>query len=371
MTLSLLPRLFRGIENELLAWIDVDRYLPIQLDITNLCNLRCAHCYHPNHVNDGAIDLPEWINILNQYFVMITRLRFRPMILLCGGEPALSPHFRPLLDWIHKKNSKSRIVILTNGTLPERLSTDLLKRFSEVSVQISLDAPDAGSHDLIRGVGSFDKATACAKFLMSHGISAYFQAILAQNSASKIPAFFDLAKKVGVSHMSFTRLIQKDQPRPNSPAPLTPLALKSAYQSILIESARTGVRTHTNHPLYTLLHPGLGRSGRFWEGLVIDYQGQLLASSRSRLKLGSVPDGKLETLFFNHPIFVALRRGKIKVCGECPHFDRCGGDRNAAYAETGDYLAADPGCWLVSNIKTHPKSQPKPQKEYAYETAIS
>ncbi|MGK5088257.1 radical SAM protein [Bdellovibrionota bacterium FG-2] len=361
---SLLPRILRRIENEILVWIDVDRYLPIQLDITNLCNLRCAHCYHPNHSNEGAIDLPEWIDILEQYYTMIARLRFRPMVLLCGGEPSLSPHFRPLLDWIHAKDHKTRIVILTNGTLPERLSPELLKLFPEVSIQISLDAPDAKSHDSIRGSGSFDKAVACARYLKANGVSAYFQAILDQRSAPQIPAFFELAKNVGVSHMSFTRLIQPKQPGDKNIS-LSPEALKRAYQSILIESARTGVKTHTNHPLYTLLHPGLGRSGRFWEGLVIDYQGSLLASSRSRLALGSALGNRLETLFFNHPIFVNLRRGQIKVCGECPHFDRCGGDRNAAYAETGDYLAADPGCWLV------PKTQTQIKKEYFYEAAIS
>ena len=88
----------RRLEDRILAWIDVDRYLPVQLDITNVCNLRCAHCYHPHHRNEGAVGIAEWITILEQYFSMIARLRYRPYILLCGGEPALSPHFPMILD---------------------------------------------------------------------------------------------------------------------------------------------------------------------------------------------------------------------------------------------------------------------------------
>jgi MoaA/NifB/PqqE/SkfB family radical SAM enzyme len=64
------------LEDKLLSWINADRYLPIQLDITNLCNLRCTHCYHPHHNNQGALSLAQWLDILNQYDQMIARLRF-------------------------------------------------------------------------------------------------------------------------------------------------------------------------------------------------------------------------------------------------------------------------------------------------------
>lgn len=98
-----------------------------------------------------------------------------------------------------------------------------------------------------------------------------------------------------------------------------------------------------------LLHPALGRNGRFWEAIVIDYQGNLLSSSRSRIKLGRVLENNLEDLFLNHPLLKDLRRNKIKVCGTCPHLKKCGGDRNAAFAESGDFLGTDPGCWI--NLK--------------------
>lgn len=356
----------RKMEDRILQWINVDRYLPLQLDITNLCNLRCVHCYHPHHRNDGAISIEQWFSILDQYFIMIERLKFRPLILLCGGEPVLSPHFQPILDWIYARAPQTRLVILTNGTLAERMRPDEFKRFKGISIQVSLDGPDAASHDRIRGVGNFNKSIAGTQFLLARGLPVYFQAVLSQRSSPMIPAFFDLAKKVGVSQMDFTRLIReghaKDLVGRGEDEVLAPEDLRRAYQMMLIESARSGVRTDTNQPLFTLLHPGLGRSGRFWEGIVVDYQGNILASSRSRLKLGNVLEVGLERLYLHHPLFASLRRGRIKSCGTCPNFSRCAGDRNAAYAETGDYLAADPGCWLLSTSV---------KKESVHERAVS
>ncbi len=45
----MLKPLAKKIEQSVLDWINVDRYLPLQIDITNACNLRCKHCYHPHH----------------------------------------------------------------------------------------------------------------------------------------------------------------------------------------------------------------------------------------------------------------------------------------------------------------------------------
>jgi radical SAM protein with 4Fe4S-binding SPASM domain len=95
-----------------------------------------------------------------------------------------------------------------------------------------------------------------------------------------------------------------------------------------------------------LIQQGLGRSGRFFEGLVVDHQGNILASSRSRLKLGHVFKEGLTGVFYENPILKSIRKGQIEKCGECKFSKICGGDRNAAYASTGNYLGPDPGCWL-------------------------
>jgi MoaA/NifB/PqqE/SkfB family radical SAM enzyme len=57
----------------------------------------------------------------------------------------------------------------------------------------------------------------------------------------------------------------------------------------------------------------------------------------------------MEDLFISNPIYQSLKKGNVEGCGSCSKFSFCGGDRNAAYAHSGNFLGRDPGCWLTDN----------------------
>jgi MoaA/NifB/PqqE/SkfB family radical SAM enzyme len=63
----------------------------VQLDITNYCNLACAHCYHPHHANNGALQLHEWESALHQIEELVKAIGVKPDFTICGGEPFTSP----------------------------------------------------------------------------------------------------------------------------------------------------------------------------------------------------------------------------------------------------------------------------------------
>jgi len=346
----LLQKAITKLENYLLKKIDVDRTLPIQIDITNACNLRCLHCYHPNHSNQGSLSLNQWKAILDQYDALVKKLHFRPQIIVCGGEPLLSPLFNPILEHAASLGGEYRLTVLTNGTLTQRVDFDLIRRFKNPTFQISLDGHDAETHDFIRGKGSFQKSLEGISFLKSKNVKIELLAVLSLRTSPWIEKFFDLAASLQVDHMGFTRLIIQGYAEKlvgdGADRPLNAQELYSTFSEILKQSALSGVQTGTRGPLMHLLHPNLGSSPRFAEAIIVDYKGQMLASSRSRYALGDVLHEGLENLHLNHPIKKALRNGKIEVCGKCKYYQFCGGDRNAAYAESGNILAADPGCWL-------------------------
>lgn len=346
----MLRQVSESLERAVLGWINVDRYLPLQIDITNACNLRCKHCYHPHHQNAGALELGDWLAIIDQYDAMTKRLRFRPNVVICGGEPFLSKHFEPILRNLLFRDRPYRLSVLTNGTIVDPVKLALLKQFPELSVQVSLDGPTAEEHDSVRGAGNFARALSGIRLFREHGIRVQLSAVLSKRTSRTLGKFFDLARELNVSGMGFARLIVQGYAQKlvteNEDRPLSPLELRDAYRAIIMEAARTGIKTSTHSPLFHLVQPGLGRNGRFWEGIVIDYKGNYLASSRSRLILGHALTEGLENIFLRHPLLQRLRRQDVKVCGACPHYAVCGGDRNAAYADSGDFLGADPGCWL-------------------------
>jgi AdoMet-dependent heme synthase len=332
--------------------------LAIQFDITNACNLKCKHCYLPNHNNQGAIGMEDWNKIFDQYVQLLNTLGLTPSIILCGGEPTLSPNFIPMLELIEKKFGNAPITVLSNGTLLNVKA--LMEHFPQIKpvFQISLDGPDAASHDFIRGNGSFDKSIKTIRELIANGFQVESLAVLSHRTNSRLQDFFLLAKELKLSSMNFTRLIKMGHAQMLTSAgedrPLNALELKLAYEDILSLSRKHSVRTNTEKPLYGLIESTIGGSGRWgYQGLVVDYRGNLKVSSRVDIRLGSLLKEDLSELFFNHPLLKNLRAGKIQKCGDCSLRSVCGGDRNAAYAESGNFLGADPGCWkdLDNNMK--------------------
>lgn len=349
------------IERAVIRAIGSNRPFAIQLDITNLCNLRCTHCYHPHHNNQGALSLDAWCGILDQYRDLIKRLSFKPHLILCGGEPLISPMLFPLINHARSLFPQIPVSILSNGTLIDHSSALTLKQLKPMTIQISLDGANAVTHEKVRGTGTFSKTKRAVSILVSAGIKVQLLSVLSKNNASEIGEFFGLAKSWGVESMNFTRLIvngaAEDLVREQMDRPLRPLELKAAYESILEHSARSGVNTNTSLPLMHLIHPMIGGSGRYWEGVVVDYRGDMLASSRSRILLGNLKNNSMQNIFLGSSLVKYIRDGNISGCGTCPDLRRCGGDRNAAYAATGDYLSMDPGCWSRPENITRQYSQ--------------
>lgn len=72
--------------NLFIKLIGNERFLSMQLDITNSCNLSCIHCYHPDHKNVKALALNQWLDIIGQYDLLVNKLGLRPHIIISGGE---------------------------------------------------------------------------------------------------------------------------------------------------------------------------------------------------------------------------------------------------------------------------------------------
>jgi radical SAM protein with 4Fe4S-binding SPASM domain len=68
--------------------------------------------------------------------------------------------------------------------------------------------------------------------------------------------------------------------------------------------------------------------------------------------LGNIREQSLISIWENSPVLTELRRRELLKgeCGDCSHRDTCFGCRGRAYEATGDIMAADPGCWLVSEL---------------------
>jgi AdoMet-dependent heme synthase len=325
----------------------------IQLDITNYCNLSCSHCYHTDHTNKKSLKLDDWFKILNIYEGFIDKYNYNPYFVICGGEPLTNPNIFKLLHKINDQFLNAPIYILTNGTLFNDINIRKFKNINNLNFQISLDGPDSLSHDYFRGKGSFNKTLDGINKLNDNGFNFIVQSVLSKRTSNLINNFFELARKCNFPQLNFTRFIEegygKKLSRSKSDRALRPHELKKAYIEILFSALNFGVKTSTNLPLMHLIDRRLGTNSGRSKSIVINYQGYVKASSRIDLILGHIFEEGLEKIVLENENLKKLRNNQINVCGSCKFIKKCGGDRNAAFSDTGSILGFDPGCWF--NLK--------------------
>ncbi|MGZ5500415.1 MAG: radical SAM protein, partial [Nitrososphaeraceae archaeon] len=114
------------------------------VDVNNVCNLHCSHCYWwLNRKNDEKdLSIADWKKIIQEKFKKQNIF----VVTLVGGEPLLRPDIIKLFC----EEMPRRVCVVTNGTFP-------LKRFEGLYFYwISLDGTEE-VHDSIRGKGSYSQ----------------------------------------------------------------------------------------------------------------------------------------------------------------------------------------------------------------------
>jgi MoaA/NifB/PqqE/SkfB family radical SAM enzyme len=114
------------------------------VDVNNICNLHCSHCYWWLNRKNDAEDLSaeQWREIIRMTF----KKQSIYIVTLVGGEPTM----RPDIIQVFCEEMPRRVCVVTNGTYP-------LKRFENLYFYwISLDGTEE-VHDSIRGKGAYAK----------------------------------------------------------------------------------------------------------------------------------------------------------------------------------------------------------------------
>jgi MoaA/NifB/PqqE/SkfB family radical SAM enzyme len=114
------------------------------VDVNNICNLHCSHCYWWLNRKNDAEDLSaeQWREIIKKTF----KKQHVYVVTLVGGEPTM----RPDIIEVFCEEMPRRVCVVTNGTYP-------LKRFENLYFYwISLDGTEE-VHDSIRGKGAYVK----------------------------------------------------------------------------------------------------------------------------------------------------------------------------------------------------------------------
>jgi len=331
-------------------------------ELTRSCNLACRHCRASAERGPypGELSTGEVLRVMDEIASFS-----KPVIILTGGEPLLRSDIFNLAR--HGTQRGFRVVMATNGTL---FTEDIVKEMKDSGIQrvsISLDGPDAETHDAFRKVkGSFEGSLRGIELLKKGQMEFQINTTVTQVNLHVIPDMLRLAVHLGavahhlfllvptgrgkelqdqeISALDYEKTLhwfyeQRDQ---------VPLQLKATcaphYYRILRQRAKQEGKkiTPKEYGLDAMTRGCLGGMSFCF----ISHVGQVQPCGYLELNCGQVRERPFDQIWAQSEIFKNLRntnayQGK---CGRCEFRKVCGGCRARAYETSGDYMAEEPYC---------------------------
>ncbi|MBN1614421.1 MAG: heme b synthase [Deltaproteobacteria bacterium] len=332
-------------------------------EVTRRCNLACVHCRASSEFGpyEAELDGQEAFELIEQ----IARVG-KPVVILTGGEPLLRPD---IFEIAARGNERGlRMVLATNGTL---LTEATVRRMIDSGIQrvsVSLDGPDAESHDAFRSVpGAFDGAMAGIDALKKAGMDFQINTTVSRANNDDLGAIMDLAVNLGAAAHHIFLLVPTGRGKYIADQEMTaeeyektlhrfyeqscawPIPLKATcaphYHRISRQRQKerpAAPEPAGEHPFHSVTRGCLGGSSFCF----ISHRGQVQPCGYLEIDCGQVRERPFEAIWNESVILKELRdlnlyKGK---CGRCEFIGVCGGCRARAYESTGDYLAEEPLC---------------------------
>ena len=158
------------------------------------CNLECSYCLTESNprVPKRMLSKEQMISLAKQ-----AKEEGFTAIGITGGEPFLVPW---MIDSLVGISEILPVTILTNGTLFQgRLLQEMDVLATEnISLQLSLDAPEAEANDLFRGKQNFEKVVRAIPLLIEKGIHVRISSTLQDPSEQELEALAQFLDGLGV-----------------------------------------------------------------------------------------------------------------------------------------------------------------------------
>ena len=357
------------------------RAYAVSWNLTQRCNLFCAHCYisaAPGASAAGELSTEECRRVMAD----MARVNPGTFLILTGGEPLLRGDIFELAA--EGREHGFTVVLGTNGVLLRAKQARLMKAHGIQGASLSLDSTDPVRHDEFRHLpGAWKGAVRATEVLRAEGIDFSLHMSVTDWNVGEIPAMIELARTLGARVLNFFFLVRTG--RGEGLTDISP----GQYEEILTYLARAQgaggaadgatagsvlerredpwsvpvgradgllIRAkcapHFRRVLYEI-DPGSPLLANYAHGSCpagkyycrITPTGDVTPCPYMPVSAGNLRDTGFAELWERAEVFTELRHRPLGGrCGACEFREICGGCRCRAYATYGDYLAEDPAC---------------------------
>jgi len=334
----------------------------IAWEVTRSCNLNCKHCRAASHLGPypGELSTEKCLQVIDDIASMS-----RPVIILTGGEPLLRPDIFEIAAYGTGKGL--RMVMATNGTLVDEGTVRRMIDSGIQRVSISIDGPDAESHDDFRAEpGAFVGAMRGIEVMKAAGMEFQINTTITTANLHQIRQIHDMALRIGAAAHHIFLLVPTGRGKDLARQAITAADYEETLMWFHDQSMTCEIQLKaTCAPHYfRIMHQNRPRGekpvkkagGHFHESTrgclggitfcFISHVGQVQPCGYLELNCGNVQKQSFGEIWEKSEVFCNLRDyGKYGgKCGRCEFIKVCGGCRARAYEATGDYLSEEPLC---------------------------
>ena len=331
-------------------------------EVTQACDLACVHCRASAQPERHPRELST-----EQGFRLLEEIRSfgEPLMVFTGGDPLKRPDLYELIRYSVRLGLRTNV---TPSATP-LLTSEAIENFQKAGVSrmaISLDGPDAATHDAFRGIpGTFDRAMFALRHARDIGLDTQLQTTVTRRNMARLAEVAEIAKEVRTRMWSLFFLIVLGRAAGGDDLDASEYEKVFEFMYELSKTAPFGVKTteamHYRRYVAQRIKAEHGISenenakGVAWrtagvsdgKGFVfVSHTGEIFPSGFLPVSGGNVLCDSLVDTYQNSVLFRTLRDTTQRggKCGLCEYQKICGGSRSRAYSLTGDYLAEDPRC---------------------------
>jgi AdoMet-dependent heme synthase len=330
-------------------------------EVTQSCDLACVHCRTSAQTERD----PNELTTEEGYKLLQEIKEFgNPLMVFTGGDPLKRPDFFDLARYSVAAGLRTNV---TPSATP-LLTAEAIEEFKNCGISrmaISLDGPDAATHDGLRGgEGTFDQSLFALRHAKQIGLDTQVQTTVTRQNLTKLAHIAEQVGDVEAKMWSLFFLVSTGQS--TAEEDLTGEEYEKVFEFLyeISKVAPFDVKTteamHYRRYIAQRLkaeHGGRGgpngrllwRTAGVSDGrgfIFVSHTGEIFPSGFLPISAGNVRRDSIVDVYRNSSLFTILRDPSAKVgkCSYCEYQKICGGSRARAYAMTGNYLEADPRC---------------------------
>lgn len=323
--------------------------------MTRACALACRHCRAAAIPQRNPLEL----GTAEAFFLVDAVAECgKPIFILTGGDPFMRPDIFQIVEYAVARGLRTAVSPSATGRLTPA-SLQAIYRAGCRRISLSLDAPDAPSHDAFRGVrGSFERTLHGVQMARDAGLEVQINTTISHYNFTRVVEMGELLRGLDIALWSVFFLVPVGRATPEDV--LDAQETESVFLELhsLAHELPFDIKTTEapHYRRYLLQHgdeeslakrmPGIGDGKGF---VFVSHTGEICPSGFLPYVVGNVRNDLLLDVYRDHPIMRRLRDpdsfgGK---CGVCEYRRICGGSRSRAFTMTGDAFASEPTCAYV------------------------